>query len=96
MHRHWPVFFCPPDQPVMSVKLTLFSRTGCHLCEDMERALLELATELNFSTEIILIDNNCELEQAYGTRVPVLVNGDDIICEYFLDKNALSKAVARY
>ena len=80
----------------MSVKLTLYSRTGCHLCEDMEQALPVLATELDFNTEIVLIDNNKELEQVYGTKVPVLTLGDDIICEYFLDKIALSKAIARH
>jgi glutaredoxin len=80
----------------MSIKLTLYTRTGCHLCEDMERALPELASELNFNTEIVLIDNNNELEQAWGTKVPVLAIGDNIICEYFLDKVALSEAITRY
>lgn len=78
----------------MSAKLTLYTRTGCHLCEDMERALPELADELDFNTEIVLIDNNNELEQAWGAKVPVLTMGDDIICEYFLDKIALSKAIS--
>ena len=81
---------------MMSVKFTLYTRTGCHLCEDMEQALPELANELNFITEIIPIDNNNELEQIYGSKVPVLTLGDDIICEYFLDKAALSEAIARH
>ena len=80
----------------MSIKLTLYSRTGCHLCEDMEQALPELATEFDFKTEIVLIDNNNELEQAWGTKVPVLAIGDDIICEYFLDKVALSAAILKH
>lgn len=80
----------------MSVKLILYSRTGCHLCDDMERALPELASELNFNTEIILIDNNAELEQAWGAKVPVLTVGDDIICEYFLDQVALATAIRRH
>ena len=78
------------------VKLTLYTRTGCHLCEDMEQALPELATEFNFTVETVVIDNNNELEQAYGTKVPVLMIADDVICEYFLDKVALSEAVARH
>ncbi len=86
-------FFLSVTIDVMSVKLTLYSRTGCHLCEDMERALSELETELDFNTEIILIENNRGLEQAYGAKVPVLAKGEDVICEYFLDKIALSKAL---
>ncbi len=78
----------------MPVKLTLYSRTGCHLCEDMEQALPELAAELGFTVETVVIDNNNELEQAYGTKVPVLTIGSEIVCEYFIDKIALSKAIA--
>ncbi len=80
----------------MPVKLTLYTRSGCHLCEDMERALPELAAELDFITKIIPIDNNHELEQAYGSKVPVLTLGDHIICEYFLDKAALLETLARH
>lgn len=79
----------------MSVQFNLYTRHGCHLCEDMEQAVSELATELNFITEIIPIDNNTELEQDYGHRVPVLMMGDNMICEYFLDKTALIQAVSK-
>lgn len=89
-------FFLSVAIDAMSVKLTLYSRTGCHLCEDMEQALSELAVELDFNTEIILIENNNALEQAWGTKVPVLVIGNDIICEYFLDKPALLAAIERH
>ncbi len=78
----------------MPAQLSLYARHGCHLCEDMEQAVSELATELNFITEIIPIDNNAELEQGYGHRVPVLMMGDNMICEYFLDKTALIQAVS--
>lgn len=79
----------------MSAKLNLYTRHGCHLCEDMESAVSELAAELNFITEIIPIDNNAELEQDYGQRVPVLMMADNMICEYFLDKAALIQALAK-
>ena len=80
----------------MLVQLSLYTRTGCHLCEDMEHALPELAEELGFTTEIFPIDNNPELERLYGSKVPVLMLGEQVICEYFLDKVALSKAINRY
>lgn len=79
----------------MPVLLSLYTRSGCHLCEDMERDLPGFATALNFTTEIIPIDNNAELEQLYGSRVPVLAIGDEVICEYFLDKVSLTQAIAR-
>ena len=75
----------------MSAQLTIFIREGCHLCDDMERALRECASELDFETRRVPIDNNAELEQTYGTRVPVLVCGDVEICHYFLDRQALKR-----
>ena len=78
----------------MPAQLCLYTRHGCHLCEDMEQAVAELASELNFETEIIPIDGNAALEQDYGHRVPVLMAGDDFICEYFLDKAALLQALS--
>ena len=75
----------------MPVQLTLYIREGCHLCDDMEMALGECADELDFETRRVPIDNNPDLEHAYGARVPVLVYGDDEICHYFLDIQALKR-----
>ncbi|MFC1589622.1 glutaredoxin family protein [Pseudomonadota bacterium] len=79
----------------MPARLSLYTRHGCHLCEDMEQIVSELESELDFVTEIIPIDNNTALEQNYGHRVPVLMMGHNVICEYYLDKQALIKAVSR-
>jgi glutaredoxin len=35
------------------------------------------------------IDNEPELEQRYGTKVPVLTLDEQTLCEYFLDPEAL-------
>ncbi len=77
----------------MPAQLNLYTRHGCHLCEDMEQAVSELEAELNFVTEIIPIDNNTALEKDYGHRVPVLMIGHNVICEYYLDKVALTQAL---
>ncbi len=72
-----------------AISLTLYSRSSCHLCEDMEAALGDLQQELGFQLERIDIDSAPELVQAYGTLVPVLKDGDTEICHYFLDPQAL-------
>ena len=77
----------------MSVQLTLFIREGCHLCDDMEQAVREYESEFDFEIQRVPIDNDAELEQAYGTTVPVLVCGDVEICHYFLDKQALMRVL---
>ena len=79
----------------MSVQLTLYARNDCHLCEDMKQALSDMEMELDFVTEVILIENNDELERAYGTKIPVLMIKEEIICESFLDRIALEEKISR-
>ena len=75
-------------------ELTLYSRHGCHLCEDMENLLPAYLEEAGFSLNILYIDNNPGLEQQYGTLVPVLKAGEKEICHYFLDVKALQQYIS--
>ena len=61
----------------MKPLVTIYSRTGCHLCENAEVTIENLKAELDFDLEIKLIDNNPELEKLYGYEVPVIhINGE--------------------
>jgi glutaredoxin len=51
--------------------ITIYGRTGCHLCEDALGVLQSMQAELNFEIEEILIDGNEELEKLYGEKIPV-------------------------
>jgi glutaredoxin len=57
--------------------VTVFSRHGCHLCEDAVKTLENMREELAFDIEIIYIDGDSELEKLYGNEVPVIhINGE--------------------
>ena len=57
--------------------VTVYSRHGCHLCENAEKTLESMREELAFEIEIIYIDGNLELEKLYGNEVPVIhINGE--------------------
>ncbi|CAN1645420.1 Glutaredoxin-like [Candidatus Nanopelagicaceae bacterium] len=57
--------------------VTVYSRHGCHLCEDAVKTLESMREELAFEIEIIYIDGNPELEKLYGNEVPVIhINGE--------------------
>jgi glutaredoxin len=57
--------------------VTIYSRTGCHLCENAEKSLLTLVESLDFTLEVKLIDQRKELEDLYGQLIPVIhVNGE--------------------
>lgn len=80
----------------MAVQLKLYTRTGCHLCEDMARMLAEQAGRLRFTVQAIDIDEDASLVANYGSRVPVLMLADTLICEYFLDPQALQQALSEH
>ena len=75
-------------------ELTLYSRLGCHLCEDMQNLLPAYLENAGLSLDIIYIDDNADLEQEYGTLVPVLKAGNREICHYFLDVKALQQYIS--
>jgi glutaredoxin len=57
--------------------VTVYSRHGCHLCENAVNTLEGMREELAFTIEVIYIDGNPELERLYGHEVPVIhINGE--------------------
>ena len=77
-------------------RFTLYSRSWCHLCEDMLAALRNfMAREgLPFSVDVVDIDASPDprLLERFDELVPVLF-GDDLdapeLCHYFFDEAAL-------
>lgn len=56
--------------------LTLYSRPGCHLCDDMKAAIDRVARAVPLTLEVVDISTDAELDARYGLEIPVLlVNG---------------------
>jgi len=72
-------------------RLTVFVRSGCHLCEQMLQELQRLRTERDFRLEVVDILGHEALEAEYGSRIPVLAGERGEICYYFLDETALRR-----
>ena len=51
--------------------VTIYGRTGCHLCEEALSILQSMQEELDFEIQEILIDGSKELEKLYGEKIPV-------------------------
>ena len=59
-----------------AIELQLFTRPGCHLCEEMKATIQDAARGLEIRLREVDISGNPELESRYGNDVPVLfVNG---------------------
>ncbi len=71
--------------------LILYARTYCHLCEDMARALLPYQQRYGFAVEVVDIDRDERLQALYNDKVPVLSDGQQELCHYFLDEVALQR-----
>ena len=69
-------------------RLILFTRSGCHLCDELRRALLAQRARYPFEIEEHDVDDDAALARRYGERVPVLVGGEREICHYFFDEAA--------
>lgn len=72
----------------------LFTRSNCPLCEAMEDELRPLIGKYKITVKRQYIDNQPELEKLYGTKVPVLTRNNEILCEYFLDTEVITRIIA--
>ncbi len=61
----------------------------------MEDELRPFIEKYNITVKRQYIDNEPELEQRYGSKVPVLTLNDNTLCEYFLDPESLLRAIRR-
>ena len=60
----------------MTRRLTLYTRQGCCLCEEMKEVIGRVAGELPLDLEEIDVDGAPDLKEKYGNEVPVLfING---------------------
>lgn len=77
----------------MAIEFTLYSRTYCHLCDDMLVALQALQDEFSFSIQVADVDADPALVEMYDELVPVLVGRLDgkesRLCHYFFDAEAV-------
>ena len=53
------------------MKVTIYSRHGCHLCEVAEETVRDVKREVDFDLDVVYIDGDAELEKLYGEEVPV-------------------------
>ena len=58
------------------IRLTLMSRPGCHLCEEMRREVDALLAGEPHEWDVVDVDSDPDLARRYGDEIPVLfVNG---------------------
>ncbi len=74
-------------------EVTLYTKPGCHLCEDALAALQRLRAEVPFEIRERDIEQDEALLRAYFERIPVIAVDGVELCDHFLDEDAVRQAL---
>lgn len=79
----------------MSPSVTLYTRAGCHLCEDARAVLDAVRAERPFELTVIDIDGDAALVRQYTDDVPVVAVDGRTAFKHRLTADALRARLLR-
>lgn len=65
--------------------VTLYTRPGCHLCEEAKAAIAPLLSEFGASLCEVNIEKDAVLEERYGRDIPVIFIGARKVAKHRVD-----------
>jgi glutaredoxin len=71
--------------------VTLYTRPGCHLCDDALAVLERVRAEVPFDLEARDIERDDELLRRYLERIPVVVLDGEEVFEFFVNEGELRR-----
>lgn len=77
------------------VRIEMFSRPGCHLCDDAAEVIRRMQRRFAFRFDVINIESDPDLEARFGGRIPVVHIDGRPMFQYRVDPDALEKEVER-
>ena len=75
-------------------KVTIYSRPGCCLCDEVKQELQRLQECADFELEEINVDESGELRRLYSDEVPVVMSDGRKAFKYRLDPEEFLKKLA--
>ncbi len=75
--------------------VTVYSKPGCHLCEDAVFLLTRMQARTPFTLEEISIEDDPNLLIQYGEQIPVVLLDGKFLFEYAVDENILREKLQR-
>jgi glutaredoxin len=78
----------------MKPLVTLYTRAGCHLCDDAKQVIAAARARTDFDYEELDIDADPELRRLYNEEVPVIAIDRRKAFKYRLDMNEFLKRLA--
>jgi glutaredoxin len=80
------------------VRLTIYSKPGCHLCDEMKSLVHRVLTETNdhnLAVDEIDISSDPELFDRYGLEIPVLLIDGKKVAKYRVSERALRSMIGK-
>jgi glutaredoxin len=71
--------------------VTLYTRPGCHLCDDARAELQRLRARLPFTLQEVDITTDDALHRRYLERIPVVALDGEELFDFFVDERALTE-----
>jgi glutaredoxin len=73
--------------------VTLYSRPGCHLCDEARAALQRVRGTAPFALDEVDITADDALHARYLERIPVIALDGEELYDYFVDEAALVRRI---
>jgi glutaredoxin len=74
-------------------RVTIYSRPGCHLCDEMKAVVTRVARRVPLDIEEVDISGDAELEARYGLEIPVLLVEGRKAAKYRIGEEELRRLV---
>lgn len=75
------------------LRLTLYTRPGCHLCDAMKSMVDAIARNEPVTLREVDITGNGDLERHFGVEIPVLVHDGQVIARVRTTRAALLESL---
>jgi glutaredoxin len=75
------------------IVVTLYTRPGCHLCEEAKAAIGPVLEEFGAVVREVNIDEETELKERYGWDIPVIFIGERKVAKHRVDVGKFRRAM---
>ena len=75
------------------IALALYSRPGCHLCDEMKAVIARVARSVPLTLQEIDISGDPDLEARYGLDIPVLLIEGKKAAKYRITEEGLTRLI---
>lgn len=75
------------------IQLSIYSRPGCHLCDQMKTVVQRVASTIPLTLEEIDVSHDADLERLYGVDIPVLMMEGRKVAKHRISESDLRRVL---